>query len=89
MKKFFAVVAVAALSLGAVSCGEKKAEEEVENATDSLSAQTDSLATQTDSLAAKTDSLVEKTDSLATKVEGAVKDAATTPAAPATEAPAK
>ncbi|MCA4810093.1 hypothetical protein IF128_10140 [Empedobacter stercoris] len=27
MKKFFAVVAVAALSLGAVSCGEKKAEE--------------------------------------------------------------
>ena len=82
MKKFFAVVAVAALSLGAVSCGEKKAEEAVENATDSLSAQTDSLATQTDSLAAKT-------DSVATKVEGAVKDAATTPAAPATEAPAK
>ena len=82
MKKFFAVVAVAALSLGAVSCGEKKAEEAVENTTDSLSAQTDSLA-------AKTDSLVEKTDSLATKVEGAVKGAATTPAAPATEAPAK
>ncbi|QHC83650.1 hypothetical protein AS589_02025 [Empedobacter brevis] len=81
MKKFFAVVAVAALSLGAVSCGEKKAEEAVENTTDSLVEKTDSLVEKTDSLVEKTDSLVEKTDSLKAETP-----AATTPA---TEAPAK
>ena len=76
MKKFFAVVAVAALSLGAVSCGEKKAEETVANTTDSLAAQTDSLAA--------------KTDSVATKVEGAVNEVApATTEAPAKDAPAK
>ena len=56
MKKFFAVVAVAALSLGAVSCGEKKAEEAVENATDSATAQIDSAAALVDSAAVKVDS---------------------------------
>lgn len=46
MKKFFAVVAVAALSLGAVSCGEKTEEAPVEEAAaaDSLTAQVDSAA---------------------------------------------
>ena len=76
MKKFFAVVAVAALSLGAVSCGEKKAEEAVENATDSLSAQVDSAAVQIDSAAAKVDSAV-------TAVAPATTEA------PAKDAPAK
>ena len=44
MKKFFAVVAVAALSLGAVSCGEKTEEAPVEEApaTDSATAVVDS-----------------------------------------------
>ncbi|WP_282630041.1 hypothetical protein [Empedobacter sedimenti] len=88
MKKFFAVVAVAALSLGAVSCGEKKAEEAATNV-DSATATIDSAAATIDSAATKVDSAATKVDSAATKVEGAVKDAATTPAAPATEAPAK
>jgi len=46
MKKFFAVVAVAALSLGAVSCGEKKAA-----VVDSAAAKVDSAATEVEGAA--------------------------------------
>ena len=58
MKKFFAVVAVAALSLGAVSCGEKTEEAPVEEApaTDSTAVATDSTAVVADSTAVATDS---------------------------------
>ena len=83
MKKFFAVVAVAALSLGAVSCGEKKAEEAPANV-DSAAVTVDSAAAVVDSAAAVVDSAAAKVDSAATKVEGAAKEVA-----PATEAPAK
>ncbi|MGV0922784.1 hypothetical protein [Empedobacter tilapiae] len=76
MKKFFAVVAVAALSLGAVSCGEKKAEEAVENTVDSANAVIDSANTVVDSANAVVDSAKETVDSLKAEV-------------PATETPAK
>ena len=52
MKKFFAVVAVATLSLGAVSCGEKTEEAPVEApAVDSAVAVVDSAAAVVDSAA--------------------------------------
>ena len=52
MKKFFAVVAVATLSLGAVSCGEKTEEAPVEApAVDSTAVVADSTAVVADSAA--------------------------------------
>ena len=79
MKKFFAVVAVAALSLGAVSCGEKKGES-TDNTTDSLTNVVDSTILETaDSAKTAIDSTAEAaTDSVKAAVE-----------APATDAPAK
>ena len=68
MKKFFAVVAVAALSLGAVSCGEKKAEE-TPAAVDSAAVVVDSAAAVVDSAAAVVDSAAAVVDSAAAKVE--------------------
>ncbi len=59
MKKFFAVVAVAALSLGAVSCGEKTEEAPVEEApaVDSLAtAANDSTAADSTAVAPVADS---------------------------------
>ncbi|MBS7332644.1 MAG: hypothetical protein KIG88_03475 [Weeksellaceae bacterium] len=44
MKKFFALVAVATLSLGAVSCGEKAETVETEAVVDSAAAVVDSAA---------------------------------------------
>ena len=57
MKKFFAVVAVATLSLGAVSCGEKTEEAPVEaKAVDSTAVAVDSTAVVADSTAVVADS---------------------------------
>ena len=56
MKKFFALVAVATLSLGAVSCGEKTETVETETAVDSTAAVVDSAAVVVDSAAAVVDS---------------------------------
>ena len=71
MKKFFAVVAVAALSLGAVSCGEKTEEAPVEEGAtvDSATAVVDSAAAVVDSAAAVVDSAAAVVDSAAAKVE--------------------
>ena len=60
MKKFFAVVAVAALSLGAVSCGEKTEEAPVEEAP-----AVDSLATAANDSTAVDSTAVAPTDSTA------------------------
>ncbi|MBO6212548.1 hypothetical protein [Algoriella sp.] len=66
MKKFFAVVAVATLSLGAVSCGEKTEEAPVEaQAVDSAVAVVDSAAAVVDSAAATVDSAAAVVDSAA------------------------
>ena len=62
MKKFFAVVAVATLSLGAVSCGEKTEEAP---AVDSAVAVVDSAAAVVDSAAAVVDSAAAVVDSAA------------------------
>ena len=51
MKKFFALVAVATLSLGAVSCGEKTETVETEAVVDSAVATVDSAAAVVDSAA--------------------------------------
>ena len=56
MKKFFALVAVATLSLGAVSCGEKAETVETEAVVDSAGAVVDSAAVVVDSAAAVVDS---------------------------------
>ena len=74
MKKFFAVIAVAALSLRAVSCGEKKAEE-VAAVFDSATAQIDSSAALVDSAAVKVDSAAAKVDSAAATVAPATTEA--------------
>ena len=66
MKKFFAVVAVATLSLAAVSCGEKTEEAPVEApAVDSAVAVVDSAAAVVDSAAATVDSAAAVVDSAA------------------------
>ncbi|MBF0596891.1 hypothetical protein [Faecalibacter rhinopitheci] len=62
MKKFFALVAVATLSLGAVSCGEKTETVEVEGTNDSVVAEVvDTVAV--DSTVVVTDSAVVVADS--------------------------
>lgn len=65
MKKFFAVVAVATLSLGAVACGEKTETTEVEATVDSAAAVVDSAAVAVDSAAAVVDSAAAVVDSAA------------------------
>ena len=65
MKKFFAVVAVATLSLGAVACGEKTETTEVEATVDSTAAVVDSAAVAVDSAAAVVDSAAAVVDSAA------------------------
>lgn len=65
MKKFFALVAVATLSLGAVSCGEKAETVETEAVVDSAVATVDSAATVVDSAAAVVDSAAAVVDSAA------------------------
>ncbi len=56
MKKFFAVVAVAALSLGAVSCGEKTEEAVVEEPAVETAEVVDSAVVVVDSAAVVVDS---------------------------------
>ena len=75
MKKFFAVVAVATLSLGAVSCGEKTEEAPVEEAAvvDSAVATVDSAAATVDSAAATVDSAAAVVDSAAATTEAPAK----------------
>ncbi len=66
MKKFFAVVAVATLSLGAVSCGEKAETVETEAVVDSAAVEVvDSAAAVVDSAAAVVDSAAAVVDSAA------------------------
>ncbi|QTV06548.1 hypothetical protein [Faecalibacter bovis] len=71
MKKFFALVAVATLSLGAVSCGEKAETVETEAVVDSAAAVVDSAAVVVDSAAAVVDSAAAVVDSAAVAVEEA------------------
>ena len=64
MKKFFALVAVATLSLGAVSCGEKTETVEVEGTNDSVVAEVvDTVAVVADSTAVVADSTAVVADS--------------------------
>ncbi len=68
MKRLFAVVAVATLSLGAVSCGEKANTTDVETVVDSTAVVVDSLAIDS--------TVVETPETPADSVEGVTVDSA-------------